>query len=291
MVAQDKMSERKISSRTVGILQMLLCASLWSIAGLFIKLVDGNGFVIAGFRGLFAAATTATYMLVAKIEFRINKTVIKNAIFMSILFFAFVVSNKLTTAANAIVLQFTTPVWIMLISAVIFKERLRKRDAIAAFATLGGIALCFMDGIGGGKLLGNIIAVFAGLMMGVMYICMGNSDDVDRINGTLWGHLLTAICGIPFITFTENHLDAKGFLCLIILGVVQLGIPYILLNLSQKTCPPFACSLLGAVEPLLNPVWVALFAHELPGILALIGGIIVIATVTVWCILGLDDEK
>ena len=285
------MSSKKLNPKTIGILEMLLCASLWSIAGLFIKLVNGNGFVIAGFRGLFAAATTATYMLIARIKFRMNKTVITTGVFMSALFFAFVVSNKLTTAANAIVLQFTTPVWIMLLSWVLYKEKLKKKDAIAAVVTLLGIALCFLNGMESGKLLGNCVAVFAGLMMGVMYICLGNCGDVDRINGTLWGHLLTAIIGIPFLTFTENHLDGKAFLCLIILGVVQLGIPYILLNLSSKTCPPFACSLLGAMEPLLNPVWVALFANEIPGVLSIVGGVIVIATVTIWCILGIDDEK
>ncbi len=282
---------RKLEPKTVGILEMLVCASLWSIAGLFIKLIDANGFVIAGFRGLFAGLTTAIYMLVAKIRFCINKTVILNALFMCVLFLAFVVSNKLTTAANAIVLQFTTPVWIMLLSVFVYKEKIKKIDAIAALVTLFGIALCFLSGMEAGSLLGNCVAIFAGFMMGLMYICMGNSGDVDRINGTLFGHLFTAIIGIPFLSFTENTINGKAVLFMIVLGVVQLGIPYILLNLSSKTCPPFACSLLGAVEPLLNPVWVALFAHEMPGILTVIGGVIVIATVTIWCLLGLKDEK
>ncbi len=284
------MTLKNIKPQTVGIFEMLLCASLWSIAGLFIKLVDGNGFVIAGFRGLFAAITTIIYMLISGIKFRVNKTVITTGMFMSMLFFAFVVSNKLTTAANAIVLQFTTPVWIMLLNWILFKEKLKRRDALAALVTLIGIALCFFNGLESGKLLGNFIAIFAGLMMGVMYICLGNSGDIDRINGTLMGHILTAMVGIPFLSFTENHLDGRAFICLLILGVVQLGIPYILLNLSAKTCPPFACSLLGAMEPLLNPVWVALFANEIPGILSIIGGVIVIVTVTIWCILSTKDE-
>ena len=285
------MADKRIDPKTVGILEMLACASLWSIAGLFIKLVDANGFVIAGFRGLFAGLTTASYMLIAKIKFRINKTVILNGVFMCILFIAFVTSNKLTTAANAIVLQFTTPIWIMLLEWVLYKHKLKKRDSLAAIFTLGGIALCFLSGIEGGSLLGNCVAIFAGLMMGVMYMCMGNSSDVDRINGTLCGHLLTALIGLPFLAFTDNHLNSKAMLCLIILGVVQLGIPYILLNLSAKTCPPFACSILGAMEPLLNPVWVALFGNEIPSVLTIIGGVIVIATVTIWCVLDVKNRE
>jgi len=74
-------------------------------------------------------------------------------------------------------------------------------------------------------------------------------------------------------------------LCILGLEIIQLGIPYILLVISSKNCPPLACSLLGAVEPLLNPVWVFIFNGEKPGAFALIGGVVVIASVTMWCIL------
>ncbi|MDO5441555.1 MAG: DMT family transporter [Bacillota bacterium] len=281
---------RRIRPKTRGILEMLLCAFLWSIAGLFIKLVNGNAFVIAGFRGLFAGLTTLTYMIIAKIPFKLNKKSITTGIFMCILFIAFVTSNKLTTAANAIVLQFTTPLWLMLYNSIILKTKLKKNDTIAVLFSLIGITLCFLDKMEGGYLLGNIVAIFAGLMMGVMYVCLGTSNGEDRISGTLLGHLFTAIVGIPCLAFTENHLNSTAFLCLIILGVVQLGIPYILLNFASQTCPPLACSLLGAVEPLFNPIWVALFANEIPGILAIIGCIIVIASVTCWCISDINKN-
>jgi len=276
------------NEKTKGILLMLLCATLWSIAGLFIKLIDGNGFVIAGFRGLFAGLTSLLYILFSGIPLRFNKQILKNALFMSLLFFAFVCSNKLTSAANAIVLQFTTPLWIMLYSGLFKHEKLKRRDIFAVLVTLVGITLCFLDKMEKGYLLGNFIAVFAGLMMAIMYICLGGSDDIDRINGTMWGHFITAIIGIPMLLFTKNNLSGRAYLFLIILGVVQLGIPYILLNISAKSCPPFAQSLLGAMEPLLNPVWVALFGNEIPGCKAIAGGIIVIAAVSIWCI---ADQK
>ncbi len=270
---------------------MLACASLWSIAGIFIKLISCSGFVIAGFRGLFAALVTAVYIKAGGIGFKWNKAVFRTAVFMCLLFTAFVVSNKLTTAANAIVLQFTTPIWIMLYESLVMKKRLEGKDIIAAVCTLLGIALCFFDKLDGGRMLGNCIAVFAGLMMAFMYICLGTGSEQEKINGTFFGHLFTAAAGIPFILFTKNELNPRAFLFLVILGVVQLGIPYILLNFSSKTCPPLACSLLGAVEPLLNPLWVALFDGEMPGPLAFAGGLVVIITVTAWCILDARKPK
>lgn len=124
-----------------------------------------------------------------------------------------------------------------------------------------------------------------------MYLCTGTIKEEDRMSGMLTGHLIAAVIGIPFMLFTENSYTGISVLGILILGIVQLGIPYILYVLSTKSCPPLACSLLGAIEPLLNPVWVALFDGEMPGMLALVGGILVITTVTLWCATGNIKES
>ncbi|MBR5926155.1 MAG: DMT family transporter, partial [Firmicutes bacterium] len=177
-----------MSPKTKGIIEMLACASLWSIAGIFIKLINCSGFVIAGFRGIFAALVTALYIKYGGIGFKWNRTVLRTAIFMCLLFTAFVVSNKYTTAANAIVLQFTTPIWIMLYEWLVTKKHLARKDIVAAVCTLLGIALCFFDKLDGGRMIGNCIAVFAGLMMAFMYICLGSGTEQEKINGTFFGH-------------------------------------------------------------------------------------------------------
>lgn len=267
-----------------AMLKMLLCACLWSIAGIIIKMVDMNSFAIAGFRSLFAAAAVAVFMAATKKRIIISGKTAAGAVFLCATFLAFVAANKLTTAANAIVLQFTAPIFVMLIEATAAHKRPRLFDALAVALTLGGISLFFVDSLGSGRTAGDIIAVFAGLFLGLFFFIVGESQGDEKISGILFGQLLTAVIGIPFVFFTQNTVNAQGIAWLAVLGVFQLGIPYILLSEASKYCPPLACSLISVAEPLLNPVWVALFYGEIPGLAALFGGVIVVAAVTLWCI-------
>lgn len=273
-----------MSEKNLAIAEMLLCATLWSIAGLLIKMIDASPFVIAGWRSAVAAAVTFVFVKLYGVPLHFTKRAVLNGCFMSLTFFLFVTANKLTTAANAIVLQFTAPIFLMVYSTLIFHQRFRKGDILAAIFTLAGIALFFFDQLAPGYMLGNFIAIFAGASMGAMYLFVGSGKPADRFSGTLLGHLFTAVIGIPFMLFTETHITGTAVASVVVLGVVQLGLPYILFVLSTSDCPPLACSLLGAMEPLLNPIWVALCGGEVPGVFALIGAVIVIVTVTVWCI-------
>ena len=267
-----------------AMLKMLLCACLWSIAGIIIKMVDMNSFAIAGFRSFFAAAAVGVFMAVTKNRIVISKKTVIGAVFLCATFMAFVTANKLTTAANAIVLQFTAPIFVMIIEALAAHKKPKVFDALTVLVTLGGISLFFLDSLGSGRSIGDIIAVFAGLFLGLFFFIVGESQGDEKISGILFGQLLTAVIGIPFVFFTENTVNAQSILWIAVLGVFQLGIPYILLSEASKYCPPLACSLISVAEPLLNPVWVAVFYGEIPGIAALAGGVIVIAAVTLWCI-------
>lgn len=281
-----------MSEKNKGILEMLACATLWSIAGIFIKLIDANPFVIAGFRSLFAAIVVGIYILITKKKILFTKTSIINSISMCVLYFLFVGANKLTTAANVIVLEYTSPIFIMIFSAVFLKAKLKRSDILAALCTLIGIAFCFSDQLQSGYILGNIISVCAGAVMASVYMYVGEmKDENEKFTGVLFGQVLTAVIGLSFMFFTKSNLVPISFVYLGILGVFQMGISSILLALSSKSCPPLACCLLAAVEPLLNPIWVAIFDGEKPGFMALIGGIIVIVTVTIWCIYDAKDKK
>lgn len=267
-----------------AMLKMLLCACLWSIAGIIIKMVNMNSFAIAGFRSLFAAAAVGVFMAVTKKRIVISKKTVIGAVFLCATFMAFVTANKLTTAANAIVLQFTAPIFVMIIEALLMHKKPKVFDALTVLVTLGGISLFFLDSLGSGRSTGDIIAVFAGLFLGLFFFTIGESQGDEKISGILFGQLLTAVIGIPFVFFTENTVNAQSIMWIAVLGVFQLGIPYILLSEASKYCPPLACSLISVAEPLLNPVWVAVFYGEIPGFAALAGGVTVIVAVTVWCI-------
>ncbi len=272
-----------------AIMQMLICAALWSIAGILIKLIDFSPFVIAGFRGLFAAITVGIYMLVTKQKLVMSRQVLLCAFFLAATFFCFVGANKLTTAANAIVLQFTSPIFIMLFSAVLFRQKFKSTDYITVLLTFCGIAVFFISSLRDGHIFGDIVSVLAGVFMAGMYLSVSRANGAEKMSGIFYGQVLTAVIGIPFIFFTEGTLSPTAVAAVIILGVVQIGIPYILLALASNHCPPLACSLIGALEPLLNPLWVLIFTGEHPGIFSIIGGIIVIGAVTAQCIL--QDKK
>lgn len=263
---------------------MVICSTLWSIAGIFIKLIPWNALVIAGWRSLISAGCVVVYMRAARLRVRVNRTSLVCGVFLALTFLAFVSANKLTTAANAIVLQFTAPVFILILSALVFRQQFARADVAAVLLTMCGIALFFLDQLSPGNLLGNFVAIGAGLSMAVMYIATGRADEESRMSGILIGHLFTAAAGVPCMLLFDTPISASAVLSIFALGVVQLGIPYVLYGIAVKNCPPLVCSLIGALEPLLNPVWVFLFTGERPGLFALIGGAVVIVTITAWCI-------
>ena len=269
-------------------LEMLLCATLWSIAGIFIKLIPWNGFAVASARSLVAGLTIAVYMLISRKRFVLSKKTLLAGLLSASVYICFVCANKLTTAANAIVLQFTSPVFIVVFSALLFGTKVKKADVTVVLFTLAGIALCFLDQLRGGYLVGNCVAVLAGMFMAGMYMSVGELEGEERFSGILLGQSFTFLAGLPALIVTKPELTAAAVMSVIILGVFQLGISYILYIKASRYCPPLACCLLGAVEPLLNPVWVMLFDGETPGVLALAGGIIVVGSVTLWCIFARD---
>ncbi len=269
---------------------MLICATLWSIAGIFMKMLPWNGLAIASLRSFIAGLTILAYMLIRRIKITINKKTLLAGFFAGMTYLCFATANKLTTAANAIVLQFTSPVFVLLYSSILFGKKINGIDIITVIVTLAGISLCFLDGLQAGHFLGNLISVAAGIFMAGMYVFVGDLPEDERYSGALLGQCFTALAGLPWVLITRPVFTAETVSCILILGIFQLGISYILYVKSTKFCPPLACCLLGVIEPLLNPLWVMLFNGETPGPIALVGEIIVIVTVTLWCAFGKKED-
>ena len=269
-----------------GALLMLTCAFLWSTAGVVIKYIPWNPVAIAGVRAMIAAVTVLVWLRVSKTPLLITAHTWKVAVVMGATCLLFVIANKMTTAANAIVLQFTAPVFLLVFSAVFLGKRFCRADVLTVVITLGGIALFFFDQLDGGKMLGNIVAVASGCTMGLMYMFMDDAKPAERLSSVFLSNALVALVGVPFAFITKVEVSVVPVLLIVFLGVLQLGIPYILYALAAGDCPPLTCCLLSAIEPLLNPLWVLLFYGEKPGVFALIGGAIVIVTITAWSIYG-----
>ena len=264
--------------------EMITCAVLWSIAGIFLKLLPWNGLAAGSLRSLVAGITIAVYMALRGIPFSLNRGTLLAGLLAGSVYICFALANKLTTAANAIVLQFTAPVFIVLFSAVLYKKEIRKPDLAVVLVVLAGIALFFFDQLGPSTVLGNFVAIAAGMFMAGMYMAVDRLEPQERFSAIVIGQAFAFLIGLPAVIITKPVMNVTTVSCILILGVFQLGLSYILYVRASETCPPLACCLLGAVEPLLNPVWVMIFDGETPGVFALIGGIIVITAVTAWTV-------
>ena len=280
-----------MKKETVAIFQMLLCAALWSIAGIFMKFIPWNGFALAGLRSLIAGLTILVYIRAKGMRVIVTRRTLLAGVVTGSVYICFTVANKLTTAASAIVLQFTDPIFIVLLTALLYRKKPRRADVLVVLVTLFGIALFFFDQLTPGNLLGNCVAILSGLFMAGMYLCVGGLGAEERFSTILLGQVFAFLVGLPAVLTTHPALSATAVGSVLILGVFQLGISYLLFAKASLYCPPLACALLAALEPLLNPVWVLLFNGERPGPYALVGGAVVITAVTLWVIFGKEPQN
>ena len=271
-----------------AVLQMAICAILWSTGGIFIKILPWNGFIITGFRSLIAALVLVVYLSATKQKFVVTKRTLLLGLDVAVVFFLFIVANKLTTAANVIVLQYTAPVFLLVFGVLFQKKKFRSMDYVAVALVTGGIALFFFDQLAPGTLLGNLLSVLAGAGFGAMFLVTEGMEENVRMSGILQGHLMAALVGVPMMFLFDTPFTAQTTWVILALGILQIGIPYMLFGMAVQHCSGLTCVLVSALEPLLNPVWVFLVTGELPGFWALIGVAIVMVTVTLWCVW---DEK
>jgi drug/metabolite transporter (DMT)-like permease len=262
-------------NRTRAIIFLVIAGVLWSTGGVLIKYIDWNPFAIAGMRSGISAIVMMMYLR-QKIVFKPYKIV--GGFFYCAMMVLFVVATKMTTAANAILLQYTAPIWVAIFAGWILKEKISKIDWIAIFGVFGGMALFFMDKLGAGQMLGNTLAILAGVTLAGATITLKLATDAPAVEVPLIGNVMTFLVCLPFVfsvTFTTQNIIA-----ILALGIFQLGISYILFTSGIKYLSAIEAILIAVIEPLLNPVWVFIFTGEMPGAMAILGGAIVVGAVT-----------
>lgn len=263
------------NDRNKGIIFCVIAAAMWSTAGILFKQISWNPVAISGLRSLIASIVMLGYIKKPKFKFR--KHYIIGILSCATSMIAFVIANKLTTAANAILLQFTSPIFVAILSAIVLKEKLRWYDMASIAAVFVGMTLFFIENISPGNFLGNIIAIGSGLALAITTISLKMESDGSSTEITFFGNMLTFLIALPFIF--QSAPDRNSLVFIVIMGIFQLGIPYIFYTQSFKYISALEAILITAVEPLLSPVWVFLFSGESPGIYAMIGGAIVILAV------------
>ena len=273
-----------MSQRTSSTLFVFLAALLFSIGGLCIKLIPWNALAINGARNLISVVIIAVYLKITHHRVVINPAVIFGAVCMTGTTTLYVLANKLTTAANAIVLQFTAPAFVILLSLIIFRKKPGRTDIITCLCVCAGIVCFFVDSLTTGGTAGNIVAVLSGVCYAGVFM-MNSFENSDSLSSILLGQALSAVIGIWFL-FGESDFSFRPMLGIVLLGVFQLALAYIFMARGLEHTSPTAASLTSAIEPILNPILVAIFFGELITPLALVGAGIVIVSVVVYNIVA-----
>lgn len=262
-------------TKAVGLL--LICAVLWSTAGVLIKYIDWPPLAVAGGRGLIAGL----FLLAVHRPLRFTWSPLQWGAAVAYLgcTVPFAVANKLTSAANAIVLQYTAPVWVALLGAWVLGERTTKADWIAIGVVFIGMGLFFAHGLELQGAVGNALAIFSGVSFACMAMLMRKQKDGSPIESIILGNLLGAVIGLPF-ALGHPLPSAPGLGALVALGVLQLGLPYFLYVRAIKHVTALEAVLIPVIEPVLNPIWVLLFIGEKPSALAMAGGALIISAIT-----------
>ena len=269
-----------MSRENRGTLYVFLAALLYSIGGLCIKVIPWNGMSINGGRTAIALVVIGGYLWWVKHPLRWNRWVALGAVSVFGCNALFSIANKLTTAANTIVLQFTAPIFVMLITLLVFRRRPSRLDVITCAVVFGGVVFFFIDSLEVGGGLGNLLALLSGLAYAGVFL-LNDLPDSDAISSVFWGDVLSALTGLPFLV-KETDFSPTAITSLLVLGVFQVAVAYILLTIGLQTTPPVTASLVSGIEPVLNPILVAVFYGEQMGPMAIIGAAIVISGVVIY---------
>jgi DME family drug/metabolite transporter len=263
-----------------AVLAVAGAAILWSSGGLFIKLAPMPALAVACGRSLIAGLF---YLALLRPDLR--KARWATAASYAACIVTFVSATKLTTAANAIFLQYTGPAYVLVLSPFLLDEPFRPLDAICVALSLAGMSLFFVGKVEAGQALGNALGIVSGVFFALTVVLLrrdARSGSGDALPATALGNLLAAALTLPFaLQALPAMLSPRGAGVLLYLGIVQLGLAYWLFIKGVRRVPAAEASLICMLEPVLNPVWVLIGFGERPGAWAVAGGAIVVSAVVV----------
>lgn len=262
------------------LLFVVAAAVLWSTGGLFIKWTSLSGLQLSFGRSLLAAITVAIFT--RREGFRLNRVTALAAVLYAVLLLLFVLATKQTTAANAIFLQYTAPVYILIFEPLFYKEKFRRRDLITVAACVVGMSLFFVGKLRPQDVTGNLLALGSGVCFAFYFLLLRHSSarDVNRASSVIYGNLLLVLVAAPAGLAALPHMTSHDTLSVLYLGVVQIGIAYTLFTAGMaRGLRSLDAGIVGYVEPLLNPIWVFLVIGEKPAEWAILGGAIIIAAI------------
>lgn len=277
---------QNISEHNKGILAVFLTAILWSSGGLFIKLISLDSMELSFFRCAIAAVVFA--LMFRKKILKLNSLALLNSIAYAAVLILFVIATKTTTAANAIFLQSTAPIYVLIFEPLLTKTKWERINIITIVVCFLGMILFFMGDLTPGDIKGNIAALLAGVAFAAFFLGMKKNEPQYGESSIFYGNVIVALICIPFIT-DMNSISVQDFAMVSFLGVFQIAFAYALFSYGLKRIIAVEASIISMFEPVLNPIWVFIGYGEVPSFYAIIGGIIIMTAITVRTLISNSD--
>lgn len=261
-----------------GVLFVFVAAVLYSLGGLCIKLIpDWSGLALNAGRNGIALVVYVIFFVATRHRPRFNRWIFLGACCVCATNVLFAVANKMTTAANSIVLEYTAPIFVILLSAIFLRRRPDRLDLAACAVVFLGVLCFFLESLGGGHLSGDLLALLSGVTYGGVFM-LNEVPNGDPISSVFWSAMMSTLIGLPQMV-QQPRLEGTALVSMLVLGVFQLGLAFVFLTVGLKTTSSITASLVTGIEPVLNPVLVAVFYHEYMGVFSVIGACIVIVGV------------
>ena len=274
-------------SRTAAIVCLLFTVLLWSTGGFLIKKIAWPALGIVGIRSLIAGVLL--WFVFPKKQFTFSKFQIGGALAYAITVFLFVLATKWTTAANAIVLQYTAPLYIAIFASWFLGEKTQTMDWVLVIVALFGMFLFFYDDLSTRNLYGNIFGVLSGITFAWLVLFLRKQRSGSNIESVILGNFIAAFACLPVIG--ELSFDASNIGYILVLGIFQMALAYYLFSIAIKHLQALEAIVIQLIEPIINPLWVFLFIGEMPGKMATMGAMIVLSAVLFRAIMPILKRK
>jgi DME family drug/metabolite transporter len=272
---------------------MSFTAFLWSSSGLFIKILHINAFQISFYRSGIAALTVLTITLLRKNKIQFDKVTNIASVFFAGILILFVMATKMTTAANAIFLQFTAPIYLLILEPIFLKIKFEKKNLVTILITIFGMTLFFFGKLEIGNIYGNFLAIVSGICFASFSLLLRKKRTLpvkeSGLSSIILGNALVAVICF-FLIFPNFSLSRNEVLILLYMGIFQIGISYMIFNEGIKYVSATESMIIATMEAIFNPIWVFLGIGETPSIYAIAGGMIIMSAI-LWRSLSKKDEK
>jgi drug/metabolite transporter (DMT)-like permease len=278
----------KIPSHRKGLVYISFTALLWSSSGLFIKILNLDALQISFYRSGIAAITVFFISVLRSkgnsksLKIQFDRISILSAVFYAGILIFFVVATKMTTAANAIFLQFTAPIYLLALEPVFLKTKFEPKNLITIAITVCGMVLFFFGRLELGSIYGNLFAITSGICFAVFSLLLRKQRIEQKTENTLssiiMGNVLVVVVAFFFI-FPNFALSSSETLILLYMGIFQIGISYVIFNVGIKYVSATESMIIATMEAIFNPIWVFLGIGETPSIYAIAGGLIILTAI------------